>query len=250
VSIVRTRSHTNYGSEAATLRETGELEVLRLYEQLKSNRGAVTKELLGPDNMGSGADRSERDRSHAFELAEFRRASHRAVELQRWLDAQFQSKLLAIHPEGWPQDSIAVDCRVGGDGWRHTLHGWSVPEVGGTWTDGNGAAVVLPRFVALGKALVVRMEVTPFLAAEVPQQRIRILVGSHSLDEVILAAGGEISFYVPPALLSGDQPTIIQFELPDAIQPSQTGNSADHRLLGMLVKRYVATVTDPRSPGV
>lgn len=121
--------------------------------------------------------------------------------------------------------------------------GWSGPERGFRWTDGNAAFF---RFCLLEikTNLTLNMAFKPFLAGSLKSQRLSIWVNEHRLKDFHLTGGNQnIVIEIPRDYFEGEVQEII-FDLPDATSPMKLKVSDDSRILGLAVRSLSLSPSD------
>jgi hypothetical protein len=122
-----------------------------------------------------------------------------------------------------------------GNALRFLGSGWSAPEAGVNWTDGGKALLVLPT-ASPADAVDLEVFARPFLVQDkAPRQRVRIYVNERLVGEWILTSGEfqEKTMLVPADFLNNPVRTVVAFDLPDAVSPTQLGIGGDVRRLGL-----------------
>lgn len=124
---------------------------------------------------------------------------------------------------------------IGGNEEKYLEDGWSGPENGFRWTNGQTAifACSLPK---TGMDLMLNMSFIPFLAGQLNSQRLSIWINDRKLKDLSLACDMSNLLVDIPRNCSDGKVLRIRFDLPDAISPSKLGVSADNRKLGIAVR--------------
>lgn len=160
-----------------------------------------------------------------------------------WESASWKPTYLTYTPEGEesvpPADyamGTVVRGGTGGSADRYQTQGWSPPEEGFTWTDGDSAALEF----SLGddRDLVLTMTFRPYLVkGKHDSQEMRVRANGHVIGNDTLSSEGfqEISLAIPGDVLDGETLKIV-FEFPDAVSPRELGVSADSRRLGIAME--------------
>ncbi|MDD4651756.1 MAG: sulfatase-like hydrolase/transferase [Methanothrix sp.] len=114
-------------------------------------------------------------------------------------------------------------------------YGWSGPENGFRWTDGQTAVFEcsLPK---PGVDLMLNMSFAPFLAGQTNSQRLSIWINDYKLRDLSLTCDMPILLIKIPRDCFNEKIQKIKFDLPDAISPGILGVSADSRKLGIAVR--------------
>jgi len=123
---------------------------------------------------------------------------------------------------------------AGGNAGEATVLGWSTPEDGFTWTIGRRAVLCLALAPPpLGFELT--MSWSAYLPPGLPAQRVAIRVGGRALAEH-LARGLETACFQCPPPARHEQRLLIEFDLPDAAQPSVVAGHHDDRMLALCLR--------------
>jgi hypothetical protein len=127
-----------------------------------------------------------------------------------------------------------------GNASNHLGMGWAAPDKDFNWTEGTRSALILP----LGpRAPAVRMRawLTPLSGvAKGKPQRVRTLVNGRTLGEWTVAAHGTFENVLTGApTAEGD--LNVEFQLPDAVSPTELGLTGDSRQLGVAFYRIELT---------
>lgn len=117
---------------------------------------------------------------------------------------------------------------------KDITQGWSGPEEGHRWTDGQTAVFLfsLPR---PENDLILNVTVTPFLAGRLKRQNLSIWINGVKLQDVLLTSGNMQNLTIKiPRNYFEEGVQRITFKLPDAISPKYLGISTDDdRRLGI-----------------
>ncbi|NPV70653.1 MAG: sulfatase-like hydrolase/transferase [Firmicutes bacterium] len=127
----------------------------------------------------------------------------------------------------------------GGNAEHYQGMGWSLPEEGFTWTDGESASLLIPIDPSQSD-VVLKATLSPFIKGDIDKQRVEIYVGEDRLGEWVVAKPGEYEIVIPEALVRDSQ-LAIHFELPDSISPAVLGISSDGRDLGIAFQSLTIT---------
>ncbi len=115
------------------------------------------------------------------------------------------------------------------------MRGWSEPENGFRWTDGQTANFVF----SLQKPendLVLNLSLCPFLAGQLKSQRLSVSMNGHRLQDFLLKRDMPNLIIDIPRSYSNEEIQRITFDLPDAVSPEDLGVSVDPRKLGISVR--------------
>jgi hypothetical protein len=116
-------------------------------------------------------------------------------------------------------------------------YGFSAPEDGFTWTEGNLASMglwVLPPSVDL----VLKLRASPLLGANIASQTVTVSVNDKVVGTLEIRNPGEYSIGIPKSILDHDILSIA-FHLPSAATPKELGINEDTRLLAIALQSLV-----------
>ncbi len=122
----------------------------------------------------------------------------------------------------------------GGNAYNYQIEGWSEPEEGFTWSNGNMASIFIPIRTS-DADLMLNFRIFPFVSDKLKQQDINILVNKQKLGDLKIKAEGEYEIKIPNKYITGSS-LLIQFEFPNACSPAQLGVNEDTRKLGVAFK--------------
>lgn len=120
----------------------------------------------------------------------------------------------------------------GGNAIIYQKKGWSYPEEGITWTDGERAELSL--CIAPVKAdLIMKATLEPLIIpGKSDRQRVNIYVNNKKVGDWVVESSGEYKIIIPEEYM--ENPDInIAFELPDAVSPKSLEAGDDLRVLGL-----------------
>jgi len=121
-----------------------------------------------------------------------------------------------------------------GNSEQYQVTGWSHPEEGFTWTEGNRAELLLP-INKTTSATTMQICLTPYIKkGKLDRQRINVYINDEKIGE-LKATSPEKNMYtidIPEKYMSG-QSLKIAFELPDAASPKSVENSEDVRVIAV-----------------
>ncbi len=132
----------------------------------------------------------------------------------------------------------------GGDGAPYMLSGWSVPGDGATWSEGSSA--VLAFHVSPGKSDVhISLSAEPYLPAAYPQLVVDVSISGHPLAHWFYQLGSkpgpETTLVIPESLMPPDGNIALSFHFNQARSPVQARESADSRMLALLLHGMTVT---------
>ena len=159
-----------------------------------------------------------------------------------WLAKSWTTGRQLIPNEDLPERKLAVEkYRIGqpirfipeGNAQKYTRKGWSDPEKGFTWTNGNEASLVLQLEGEPEKGLILTADVFGFLPGKkISKQRADVYVGDEKVGTWIVTSPGNYKIRIPKRLI--DRRTVnINFRLPDAASPLDLMLSTDNRRLAL-----------------
>lgn len=121
---------------------------------------------------------------------------------------------------------------VGGTAEPFVISGWSVPENGGTWTDGKEVKFEFSAPIGLHPS---QMKI--YVEEVLSRQNVTILVNDHIVGVQKVNHPGEVIFKIKQDVWvnHSDQANRIQFLLPDCKQSNIKNN--DRRYLGLFIKQ-------------
>jgi hypothetical protein len=128
-----------------------------------------------------------------------------------------------------------------GTGQKYAFYGWSDPEPGGTWSDGDTSLVFIdlanPR--SLKNDVELLIEGNAFLTGKHPSQEIDILVNKHHIAKLKYdqQSNGEVrTVKIPKRLaLESNGRLLIRFNYKNPQSPEELGLSDDARRLGLSI---------------
>jgi hypothetical protein len=168
---------------------------------------------------------------------------------RRKLAAQFVAKKDYSAAMGPYRCGTVLDLRKGGNAWPYTLHGWSAPEPEGCWTDGHGAALLLPGMAGLEPTGVVRLRVqaAPFLPDGVLAQGVDVRVNGHHVGKWMIDRDSTWSIPAAASLFDAGEAALIELLVS---HPTCGPNAHDRREFGIKVSTIViekkAIAEEPR----
>jgi hypothetical protein len=117
-------------------------------------------------------------------------------------------------------------------GTAYLLSGWSCPESWGIWTEGSNAKLVLP--LPKENVSLVLIEAMPLVNPDHPEQAVKVLVNGIESGKFRLTTKGQFDVQIPEASKRNAHGIfIIEFQLPDAVRPSDIGINDDSRKLAL-----------------
>ena len=123
---------------------------------------------------------------------------------------------------------------VEGQADRYKVEGWRYAEQRISWTLGQGARLVIPTPRHKGPAALVAA-CTAYVVPGKHQQRVHVSVNGRRYATWTFAdrTFRPQEVMIPPGVLDTDQPTVIEFETPDAASPHALGDGTDATVLGL-----------------
>jgi len=208
------------GEKIATWRVAGaDLFSAIIPQQLIGRGGVVTVDLhipgaISPQELGSGADA--------------RRLGVRCSELTIGkADAQQGSRTYSLGT------LIRFGAAQGAE--RYQVSGWSKAEPDFTWTEGTSATLELQVPRSAG-GLTLRTRTRGIgRSAEMPSQPTDVFVNGQKVAHGEGGPPAEFQAAIPADISNGTEPLLIEFRTPMAVSPSQLGQNADTRVLGVCV---------------
>ena len=116
--------------------------------------------------------------------------------------------------------------------------GWSFPDDGFTWSEGNMAEIVVP-VEKTHAAILLKTKISAFLGyGKLKMQDVGIFVNDQQIDKWMINKEGfhEKKMIIPVSLLESTRSLRIKFELPNATSPYQLGIGLDKRKLAIAIK--------------
>jgi len=129
-----------------------------------------------------------------------------------------------------PVSSNAIKKRISYDSQTVNWVGWSVPENGFRWSDGNMSAIEFNVDESILSSENMLLNIGPF--HEKPQ-RVKIVMNEKVLFEDLLAEERVLGFSYNPDDFATGKKIMITFHLPDAVRPAA---GSDNRRLGIFFK--------------
>lgn len=163
-----------------------------------------------------------------MQMDDDRRARLKVIEA---MDAQFKALARTNYHPLRPNSQIDFSER--GNSFLYTASGWSFPEEGFRWTDGEAASIHCQLGpLSNGDSAVIRLRASAFG----DRQRVAVVVDGKQATELTLDAMIR-DYDIPVQLphLTGASNSEIRFQLPDAHSPASRGLSPDERKLGIAV---------------
>jgi len=115
-------------------------------------------------------------------------------------------------------------------------HGFSIPEDGFRWTEGNVASIGL-GVSSPATDLILKLRAFPMLGRNIPQQTVNVSLDDKVVGTWRIKDPGEYTMKIPKSVIHGDILTIV-FYLPDAFSPKKLEISKD-RLLSIALQSLV-----------
>jgi len=123
----------------------------------------------------------------------------------------------------------------GGTAGQYQKKGWSSPEAGFTWTDGNSSELLM-KIDKPKSDIIMTADLGPLtVPGKLEKQRVAININGKKAGEWVVNAPGEYKLDIPQDYLKGSELNIT-FELPDAASPLELSVSEDSRKLGLGIK--------------
>jgi hypothetical protein len=123
---------------------------------------------------------------------------------------------------------------IQGNNSQFEMSGFSAPEDGFTWTNGQAVSFIIPVSPP-NSDVILRVVGMPFISDMRPQQRINVIVNGKRLAEWKATGDGEFTVIIPKETVTGEQIKIV-LELPDAISPLDAKINGDVRKLAIAVR--------------
>jgi hypothetical protein len=117
-------------------------------------------------------------------------------------------------------------------------HGWYAAEPHGTWTVGPVAVLTLPLARPSSDALRVKMEVMPFVFAQLPNRTVHVKLGATEVTTWTFKLGEDYQtkeIDLPPGAAATGE-IVLTFEIENSISQYALGFSPDWRPLGLAVR--------------
>ena len=149
--------------------------------------------------------------------------------LAQAMEAQLGSELAGGH---------ALRLGIEGNAEPHLLNGWCMPQLGGTWTEGEDAYVALHLAEKPQGPLQLRLQCVPFINALTPTLHVQAFVNEQPLEKWTLAKEGEteLTATVPPEAVDGHRVVLVRLHTRDPKSTRELGLGTDQRRLGLLVR--------------
>jgi len=133
------------------------------------------------------------------------------------------------------QLGLSITFGKGGTAEPYQKKGWSGPEEGFTWTDGNSSELLM-KIDKPKSDIIMTAALEPLtVPGKIGKQRVAININGKKAGEWSVNASGEYKLNIPQDYLKGSGLNIT-FELPDAASPLELGVSKDSRKLGLAIK--------------
>ena len=142
--------------------------------------------------------------------------------------------------ESWPTSYILGD-KISflpeGNGNAYMVKGWSQPEPGGTWTDGEEAEIILNLAQPVVNDLILVAKFFPFVNDLHPELSVDVLVNEETIATWVIAFKPDIADQgiapIPVSLLEDASLLTIKFRIHEPISPAALGLNSDTRKLGL-----------------
>jgi hypothetical protein len=210
-------------------------------------RRALSRKDLDNPGLNFILDVSQ-DIEHRFECVELhvRLLAPLAVMLQKLTIERLPSndelrKVAASNSAFGLLPGTVLDCGSNGNGMAYQAEGWSLPEEGGTWTNGPRASLAarLVEWPADGRVL--QIAAHPFLVKDRhPSLAVEVLANGVVVDRWSYRYPGDNSSVIrsariPASLLAASPVLKIELQIDQPAVPEALGVSADDRQLGLFV---------------
>ena len=243
---VRRQARSELPDSYPALKRTGDVELLKLYDHFRALAGPVYQTLAEceshppastPDSPAMApthkvaADQETIDLRHQLSVE-----AARADEVERWLSAIFAGKVANISrsaPMAW---GTTIQFVQGGDSTAYTLHGWSAAETEGTWTDGNGASLVLPKMPPVPYvSATIALRAAPFQAPGQKGQPVEVRVNGHPVAVWNIAQPGEYTAEFNTTEATSGPHWTVELAIAEPHSPQDLGTAPDRRRLGLCI---------------
>jgi hypothetical protein len=156
---------------------------------------------------------------------------HFIFELPRWIgyDSKGSGLLYQLGTKIYANEPSFLADSVFGPG-------WSNEEQWGRWSDGSDAVLVVRLMQPATSDLALYMRAGAFLAAGLPQQRVKVFVNDQPVKLLTFWEVGVLRDIIVPLsldLIAGAKQLTIRLNMPDAHSPASLGLSSDRRKLGL-----------------
>jgi hypothetical protein len=218
---------------------------------------------LAPPGWPLGDVKNSAYRSQVWEWANDHQLADRLCEYdvtrREWSnlgDGELERQLDAVSPPAMgtavTAAGLTLDMRAGGNAEVYRIGSWSAPEQPGTWTDGARAGFAVPLENWQGD---MTLEVTgrPFLVPKLhPALAIDVLVNGSPVAHWSYLVEQDNhpvtrTARIPATVIAASPVLRILFRIEKPQSPSATGESEDHRKLGLFVSHVLFRAQDSGS---
>lgn len=126
-----------------------------------------------------------------------------------------------------------IDFGRDGNGVAYLKAGWSDPEATETWAVGGTSFMAIPRPDQRASYFMILKLRPHIVAGRLPAQRLRVAVNGVELGQFTLTKPSTRACRVPWSAIGGSKVMDVRFDMPDTARPSDLGNGADPRPLGI-----------------
>ena len=160
-----------------------------------------------------------------------------AYDIQAWHDmtSTLPTKQLTARVYNW---GGRIEFGFMGNAQQYQIHGWSSPEDGFTWTQGESASLNIP-LTKTSSAVALEVNLMPFVVPDkLARQRVLIEVNGDEVGQWELNSRTfqDKTVLLPERILRGTNSMTLTFKTPDAFSPAQLGLSSDRRRLGIALR--------------
>ena len=132
---------------------------------------------------------------------------------------------------------------------EYDISGFSMPEEGHVWTDGEFASVKVPvPEIDENKFFRVSLDAAPFIGKRLKKQTVEVFVNDEFITDFVMTGSGMYKFDLPRDLQKSGNVATIKFKISNPMSPKDLKISSDTRKLGISVKKITLSTVDANNP--
>ncbi|HSH39948.1 MAG TPA: hypothetical protein VK993_14325, partial [Chthoniobacterales bacterium] len=128
-----------------------------------------------------------------------------------------------------------IDFTAGGSAELLKVSGWSKPETGFTWAEGNSATLAV-RVRPTDSPITMRMKAAGLIKEpELPFQPVEVYVNNDKVADLQVGSTAEYNVAIPQGFTKAGGLLTVSFRIPKAASPKSLGQNEDERVLGIRI---------------